>query len=109
MMPIAMIKGWSPSIRSSIGRDSSLLGLLAKLRNNIYHNQHHRHPFLPQLNYLCIAIHFEKDSIIIVVSVVWILWVEASATDSMTVDECMFPIVIKSGQSTVIKMHKVQV
>ena len=41
-MPIAMIKGWSPSIRSSIERDSSLLGLLAKLRYNS-HN-HHYHP-----------------------------------------------------------------
>jgi hypothetical protein len=32
-MPIAMIKGWRPSIRSSSERDSSLLGLLAKLSN----------------------------------------------------------------------------
>lgn len=40
MMPIAMIKGWSPTIRSSIERDSSLLGLLAKLRNNFHHNLH---------------------------------------------------------------------
>lgn len=31
VMPIAMVKGWSPYIRSSIQRDSSLLGLLAKL------------------------------------------------------------------------------
>jgi hypothetical protein len=76
MMPIAMAKGWSLFIRSSIGRDSSLLGLLAKLRNNFYRNQHHHRPFLPQLNYVSIY-PLERISIIIVVSVVWILWVES--------------------------------
>jgi len=51
VVPIAMVKGWSPYIRSSIQRDSSLLGLLAKLATpNLHDLHHHRLLPLPAMN-----------------------------------------------------------